>query len=218
MFAHFDSIRIINLPRRTDRRREMEQEIKRAGLEGDARVEFHAAKSFDDAGTFYSSGARGCYDSHLSILKEAAENDQNVLIVEDDCDFEPRAATYALPRDWQIFYGGYGPDWVENPETSEHIEGSHLMGFRSDIVRKLADYLDQLRLKTDHPGIDGAYMWFRREHPDVRTHFAVPCIGNQRQSQSDVGQRRFFDRTPGLMQAAAVARRLKRWLKRRQAA
>jgi len=195
----------------------MEQEIRRMGLDGDSRVAFHAARSFDDAGTFYSIGARGCYDSHLSILKEAAQSGHSVLIVEDDCDFEPRAVTYDLPQDWQIFYGGYGPDWVKNPETSDHIEGSHLMGFRADTVPILAEYLKQLQKKADHPSIDGAYMWFRREHPHVRAHFAVPCIGNQRQSQTDVGERRFFDRTPGLMHAASMVRRVRRWLKRRRA-
>jgi len=194
----------------------MEQELKRVGLEGDARVRFFAAQSFDNAGTFYSIGARGCYDSHLSILREAAQNGHSVLIVEDDCDFEPKAVAYDLPGDWQIFYGGYGPDWVIDPETSDHIEGSHLMGFRGDTVPILAVYLEQLLTRDDHPSVDGAYMWFRREHPEVRTHFAVPCIGNQRQSQTDVGERRFFDRSPGLREAASAARRLRRWLKRRR--
>ena len=215
MFANFDSIRIINLPRRTDRRREMEQEVKRAGLEGDPRVSFYAARSFDNAGSFYSIGARGCYDSHLTILREAALNGHSVLIIEDDCDFEANAATYELPNDWQIFYGGYGPDWVKDPATSEHIEGAHLMGFRADTVAILAEYLEWLRTKDDHPGVDGAYVWFRRDHSNFRTHFAVPSIGNQRQSRSDIGERKFFDRTPGLREAASIARRLKRWLKRR---
>jgi glycosyl transferase family 25 len=176
-------------------------------------VSFFAARSFPDAGTFYSVGARGCYDSHLSVLKEAAHDKENVLIIEDDCDFEVRAKSYNLPQDWQIFYGGYGPVSLIDPEKSDYIVGSHLMGFRSDILPILVSYLDRLLEADDHPGIDGAYMWFRREHPEVKVHFAVPSVGNQRQSRTDVGERKFFDRTPGLIQAASMARRLKRWVK-----
>jgi glycosyl transferase family 25 len=138
-----------------------------------------------------------------------------VLIVEDDCDFEPPSVGYRLPDDWQIFYGGYGPDWITDPANSDYISGSHLMGFRYDIVPLLVSYLDDLLTKEDHPGIDGSYMWFRRDHPQIKVHFAVPCLGHQRQSRSDVGQGRFFDRTPGLMQAASLARRLKQWASRR---
>jgi glycosyl transferase family 25 len=205
VFDHFDAIRIINLPRRRDRRRQMMQTLKRAGLEGDPRVRFFAARTFEDRGTFYSVGARGVYDSHLTILTEAAESGHSVLVLEDDCEFTDQARSYKLPEEWQIFYGGYGPNSVRDPYT-EDVAGAHCMGFRANILSALVPYLRDIRESGVHPPIDGAYVWFRRAHPEIRTHIAIPCIGNQRQSRSDVGQRRFFDRTPGLMQMASLAR------------
>jgi glycosyl transferase family 25 len=73
VFDHFDAIRIINLPRRTDRRREVQSELAKVGLANDPRVQFFAARTFTDAGRFYSVGARECYDSHLEILREVAK-------------------------------------------------------------------------------------------------------------------------------------------------
>ena len=40
VFDYFDQIQIINLPHRTDRRREMEDELHRIGLKNDPRVHF----------------------------------------------------------------------------------------------------------------------------------------------------------------------------------
>lgn len=40
LLARFDSVRIINLPERTDRRREMTQELERIGATGNPRIAF----------------------------------------------------------------------------------------------------------------------------------------------------------------------------------
>ncbi|HAX77040.1 MAG TPA: LPS biosynthesis glycosyltransferase, partial [Cyanobacteria bacterium UBA11372] len=48
----------------------------------------------DDAGDFPSIGARGCFESHLAILKQAlADRLSNVLIVEDDLKISQRFHT-----------------------------------------------------------------------------------------------------------------------------
>jgi glycosyl transferase family 25 len=212
IFDHFDQIRIVNLPSRADRRAEMTGELKRAGLENDPRVRFFDACSFADAGTFYSKGARGCYHSHLAILEEAAAANQSVIILEDDCDFTPAIHSYALPADWSVFYGGYYAV-SEDLQTSD-IVGSHFMAFTADIVPHLVAYLNEILKRDDHPSIDGAYVWYRRAFPEVKTAFAVPPLGVQRPSRTDIGDLRFFDRVPLLTGALTVARKLKRRLTR----
>ena len=58
---------VINLEDRTDRRAEMEQQLRRVGWQ----AAFVAAIRPVDAGDFPSVGARGCFLSHLATLKQA---------------------------------------------------------------------------------------------------------------------------------------------------
>lgn len=214
LFDHFDQVRIINLKHRTDRRAQMLGELRRIGGAADPRLAFFDACRFDDAGTFTSIGARGVYHSHLAILEAAAAQGASVLILEDDVDFTAAARDTTLPADWQIFYGGHYAAQPDDLQRSDII-GAHCMGFRAEIVPALAAYLRGLLALDDHPPIDGAYVWYRRAHPDIVTHFAVPPIADQRPSRTDIAELRFFDRWPGLRQAAQLARRLKRRLVRR---
>jgi glycosyl transferase family 25 len=209
LFDRFDTIRIINLAFRKDRRSEMEGELRKVGLLGDPRVSFFDACTFDDPGGFSSRGARGVYASHLAILREAAANGQSVLILEDDADFEPGAADHVLPEDWQIFYGGYfaaEPDRLEKSDVQE----AHMMGFSADIVPPLVEYLSNLRHEGIHPPIDGAYVWFRRAFPEVRTHFAVPQLAFQRPSRTDIADLPIYDRLPLFREGVGLLRKLKR--------
>lgn len=214
LFDHFDQVRIINLKHRADRRAEMLGELRRIGADADPRVAFFDACRFDDRGTFDSIGARGCYHSHLDILEAAAAAGAGVLILEDDADFTAAARETMLPAGWQIFYGGYHAARPDDLQRSDII-GSHCMGFSADIVPALASYLRGLLALDDHPTIDGAYVWYRRAHPAVVTHFAVPPISDQRPSRTDIAELRFFDRWPVLRDAAQLARRIKRGLSRR---
>ena len=206
LFDRYDQIRIINLAHRTDRRAEMIRELRRVGLDGDPRVSFFDACTFADAGTFYSKGARGAYHSHLTILEEAAREGRSVLIFEDDVDFTPEAASYDLPETPPIFYGAYNPTRPDDLPNSD-IMGSHFMGFSADTARMVATYLRTILNSGHHPPIDGAYVWFRRAHPEVRTVFATSQLGNQRPSRTDIAALRFYDRMPGLRQAATLARK-----------
>ena len=69
---YFDRVSIINLPERFDRRKEMVKELERAGLGLEpGRIEFFPATRVQDAGGFDNPGIRGCFLSHLEVLKEA---------------------------------------------------------------------------------------------------------------------------------------------------
>ena len=115
MFSAFDSIRVISLPDRLDRRTEISKELARVGLavgEGPVRM-FDAIRPADTAG-FPSVGARGCYLSHLHVLREALEaGTKRLLVLEDDALFtrEISGAGELLDLcksdDWDFLYPGH---------------------------------------------------------------------------------------------------------------
>jgi len=191
----------------------MLRELARIGMAEDPRVSFFEAIRPADKGDFYSIGARGVYLSHLQILREAAGSSANVLILEDDCQFTPTAlGNQSLPdhgSSWDVFYGGYeaaDPDDLDNSD----IVGAHMMGFTASTAGRVYEYLDNLAYEGAHPPIDGAYVWFRRAHRDIRTAFAVPPLAVQRSSRSDVGSLRIYDRIALLRPVLDYARRMKR--------
>lgn len=223
-FDRFDTIRIINLAHRTDRRREMREQLRKAGLDGDPRVAFFPAIRPDGPGIFSAIGYRGSYLSHLEVLKAVPEG-ESVLILEDDCDFTAAAATHRIEGDFDIFYGGYYPSDPDDVEGSD-IVGAHCMGFSPEAVALAVPFLERL-LDPDQPGdpqamlepgynpairppIDGAYVWLRRAYPELKTIFAKPPIAVQRPSRTDTGALAFYDRMPGLRVLAGMARRVMR--------
>ena len=72
IFASFTQTRIINLIDRPDRRKEMSSQLARIGALS-ANVRFFDAQRPPDRGEFPSLGARGCFESHLSILRSARD-------------------------------------------------------------------------------------------------------------------------------------------------
>ena len=210
----FDLIRIINLPMRTDRRQQMERELRRIGLAKDPRISFHAAVAPDNPEPFRRRGEKGVFLSHLAVLREAASKDASVLILEDDADFTAALLTGEPPAANGIFYGGYQAATPDDLHGSDII-GAHCMGFSAEVAKALVPYLTALLDHSSPPPIDGAYVWFRRSFPEVPTTFAVPPIALQRPSRSDIAPLRFFDRIPLLRGAAGHARRVKRRMQRR---
>lgn len=213
MLSGVDIIRIINLPERKDRHREMMAELEAIGLATDPRVAFFPAVRPSDRGSFASIGARGCYESHLGILQEAARLKASVLILEDDCTFSEYARHFDLRDEgWDVFYGGYYATDPQNLNSSV-IMGTHMMGFSAGCASELCRYLENLRFEGEHPPIDGAYVRFRRDNPAVRTRFAVPPLANQRPSRSDIADLRFYDELPILRTITGFARAARRRLR-----
>lgn len=215
IFDEFDMIRIVSLVTRNDRRRDMLAEMRRAGLADDPRVLFFDAIRPADAGSHSSIGAHGCFLSHQAILSEAAAKDMSVLILEDDCVFTSAIADYRATAGWDIFYGGYIAAQPDRLQESDII-GSHMMGFSASAARQISDYFASLRYEGQHPPIDAGYVWFRRAHPEVKTVFADPPIGNQRASRSDVAaQVKSFDRLPIIRDAVELMRRVRNRFRKR---
>ena len=226
VFAPFDRIRVVNLPERSDRRREMDAQFARIGLSGDPRIRHFPAIRATNPGPFKRIGSHGNFLGRIELLREAAAAGESVLILEDDCDFIlPDVFAAALPERWDVLYGGFESS-NEDELSDSLIIGSHCMGFSARAAKLAADYLVRY-LQPDfppdpvaaadpaydpaiRPPIDGAFVWFRRAHPELETVFRKVAV--QRASRTDVGDQRFFDRVPVLREVAGAARSLKRRL------
>lgn len=238
IFRSFDRIYIVNLPERADRRQEMAGELARLGTGfDDPRVRLFEAVRPADAGPFRSIGARGAFLSQRGVLGEARERgDRRILMLEDDCDFV-RAIAKRLPpmldrldsEGFGFFYGGH--ELPEGPGTLDLSAGrllradpaltirlAHFLGFGPEAIDGLPGYLDAMLARE--PGspeggpmdVDGAYNWYRRARPDLATWIAVPPLGHQRPSRTDISAPSPLDRLPAPLArlARVVRRRLRR--------
>ncbi|TCD02031.1 hypothetical protein EYB45_10115 [Erythrobacteraceae bacterium CFH 75059] len=200
----------------------MEREFARLGMSGDARIGFYTATKETRPGLFHRPGAHGCFRSHLAVLSEAWAARSSVLVLEDDCRFRPEARWLAPSPETDILYGGYAQASDADDLLSADIQGSHCMGFSVAALEKLVPFLNSLLQRSTkfdsrivrsdfdpaiRPPIDGAYVWFRRYHPELVTEF-LP-LADYRDSASDVADLKWFDRTPGVRVLANSARRLR---------
>jgi len=221
---------LVNLPYRTDRRAEFGVQLKAIGLSYDhPGVHVLGAIRPKSAEGFPTVGARGCFLSHLQILRQAvADGRDRVLICEDDLDFTAEilsrlpAITATLETSaWSIFYGGYGGKAIGGDvapglvrvEPGFEIPCAHFYAVRGPAIADLVAYLEGILSRpTGHPegGLmhyDGALCWFRRAHPQYSTLAAVPEIGFQRASRTDIHALKWFDRWPGVRYLTTLARR-----------
>ncbi|MEJ1936010.1 glycosyltransferase family 25 protein, partial [Nostoc sp. NIES-2111] len=226
MFREFDQICVVNLPERTDRRRETERELKRVGCTSN--VEFFPAIRPQSAAGFGSIGEHGCYLSHMALL-EKHKNANAILVLEDDIQFSDDFATAStiigqLPPDWDFFYAGWmqldacREDWPKagivpaNPK-SEFI-GTHCYAIKGAVVPRVLDKLAEFMTRErGHPeggriAVDGA-LNLARQQLGLATYLAVPPLGHQRASRTDVGNLRWFDRSPPLRAVVGLARSFK---------
>lgn len=233
LFEVFDRIYIINLTARTDRRKEMINQLKKIGISpDDERLEFYAACRPEDPSQFPTIGAKGCFMSHLGILKDAMKRKLNrVAIFEDDLNFSndfnvlfPSMIKHLRTYNWSIFYGGYQLKknlesesqygLIEIPSDTE-IRTTHFVCFHSNAIAKSVAYLEALasRQAGDPNGgpmhVDGAYSWFRRSHPSFVTLAANPQLGYQRSSRTDIHDLGWKDKIPVIRNIVGSLRKLK---------
>jgi hypothetical protein len=222
---YFDSIEVVNLPQRLDRRREMEDQLSRIRLHAD----FFPAVAPAEQGDWPSLGARGCYLSHYTILKKALESGcERLLILEDDLDFSPHMATdqqaileqvRSLP--WDFLYLGHVAELPQDGAQAQSfvpwtagLQTTHFYAVNRRVMERVVPFLEQVmaRPEGDPLGgpqhVDGALSMFRAQNPDLRTWIASPVLGFQRSSRSDITAR-WYDSVPGLGALAGVARRLR---------
>lgn len=234
MLSVFDRIYVINLEHRTDRRDEMAAQLARLGLGFDhPQVVLFPATQCAAAGGFPSPGVRGCFMSHLRILRGAAQTGADrVLILEDDANFS-RHAEARLPvmadalrnRPWEMLYGWHPDrhvaadsagdiDLVDLPGR-EVVRMTHFVGMTGATAARIVPYFEAMLARPlGHPEggpmhVDGAYSWFRAAHPDVVTLVPAAPIAVQRPSRSDIHGSKWFDRIAAFRPVVASLRRMK---------
>jgi glycosyl transferase family 25 len=231
----FDKSYIINLPERSDRCEQMKQELRMLGLsEPSERVVFFPAIKPTDRGEFPSIGARGCFLSHLDVLKEAKRQNLNhLLIMEDDLSFtgflmkQQEIVVNELQRlNWDFAYLGHGLSLPFNSKGifqaySEPLRLTHFLAINKKTIAQLVDFLEEiLRRPSGHPEggpmhVDGAYSTFRQRNPQVVTLIANPSLGFQRSSPSNVDGYKWFDKIPVFSHLFGKVRHIKNWQRRR---
>ena len=209
----FEQVRIINLPSRADRRKETIREFAHHGWHiPNSQVRFFDALSPQEAAGFPNAGVRGCFLSHLSVLREACQAGyHSVLVLEDDVAFtrdmdqQAQLAVDSLQdQDWDMAYFGHdygdqpGPlHWIriENPRQL-----AHCYAVNGRILPALVAFLEQiLQRPAGHPDggpmhFDGALATFIKRHPDVRALHCSRNLAYQRPSRTDLHQVSVLDR------------------------
>lgn len=248
MLDYFDQIYVINLESRQDRLQEMREEFNKIGIDFcHSKIQIFKAikpETFEDWPT---KGTKGCFLSHLGVLKDAKENAfERILILEDDASFtqyfnilmdetiHQLKDTNTKNPAWGIFYGGYrvsddvqkiitetyqlNKSYKSNlfkPEPKHEIFCLHFVAVTKPVIAQLVDYLEIMINKPmgDPTGgrmhVDGAYNWFRKEHPDVVTLMAYPQLAKQRSSRTDIHELKWFDLLPFFKSGANAARKIK---------
>ena len=208
----------------------MAEQLNRIGLSfHSAGVRLFEAVRPETSDSFPSIGARGCFLSHLAVLREACEQGfERILILEDDVNFvedfivRMRDVKSALEHaDWSIFYGGYamktllgtgGAEAVFSADPADSIQTTHFIGFRGEAICDAVSFLETLlsRPSGDPRGgpmhVDGAYNWFRKQFPSRVTLLSVSQLGYQRSSRTDIHAHRWFDRLPGIRSLVGLLR------------
>ena len=232
VLEYFSKIYVINLPYRRDRLREMAEQLDKIELSFDSPVvQLFRGVRPESAGGFPSVGARGCFLSHLEVLRDACKRGfERILILEDDLNFAPNFnglmgnVKPALEQvNWSVFYGGYvmktpiqrdANQTILFANSDDSIQTAHFVGFRGETICDAVRFLDAIlkRPPGDPKGgpmhVDGAYNWLRRELPSRITMLAGLQLGYQRRSRTDIHPLRWFDRIPGVRHAVGSLRRL----------
>jgi glycosyl transferase, family 25 len=189
-------------------------------------AQFFLAVRPPDAGDLASIGARGCFVSHLAVLKRAPLQNDHAVTMEDDLNFS-RAfssvwpATFAALQssDWSIFYPAHvlpdQPKGLSLLAPSQGVLCTHFMVIHKDVIATLIDGLETILSRPGgHPlggpmHVDGAYSTLRSQNPELHTYVFSPSMGYQRPSRSDIVAPAVFDRILLLRPAVSALRKLK---------
>src|SRR5215467_13979333 len=164
------AISVINLPHRTDRRAAMGEQLSRIGW----RAKFFPAIRPKDAAGFPSIGARGCFLSHLAVLRDARDSGaEQLIILEDDVNFAPgftelwNSSVSALQAEtWSIFYPSHPinslPMGLSRIPANTGVQCTHFMMFNGHALGALIAGLESILSRPPgHPSggpmhVDGA--------------------------------------------------------------
>jgi glycosyl transferase, family 25 len=213
---------IINLESRRDRRTEMERQLRLIGWH----AEFFPAVRPADAGDFQTIGTRGCFLSHLGVLRRASQDKRHLVIMEDDLNFVANfqnlwslAFRELQEKNWSIFYPGHvvkkTPVGLHQVNPSNGVWCSHFMMVHKEAINSVVEALATMMSRPGgHPlggpmHVDAAYNLVRKQNPQLTTYLYSPSLGYQRASRSDISAHRWFDRIEPLRTVVDFLRKYK---------
>ena len=183
----------INLDKRTDRREQIEEELRKYGLEGERYSAIHTPEA----------GIVGCGYSHLNVLKLAKERGyKNVLILEDDFEFVvpkevvedslQRFFDASIPYDVLLisYIIQKSEDVPKYPFLRKIIDGQTASGYLVDqhyydVLIQLYEWAIPLLESTgSHWEYANDLVW-KRLQPDGNWFYFTKRLGVQRPSYSD---------------------------------
>jgi glycosyl transferase, family 25 len=185
----FGAVRYINLDKRTDRKKEIESELRRMGIPNFKR--FPAVNHRD--------GAIGCAYSHLNLLKEAKNKKyKNILILEDDFEFIVSKKEFwklmeaTKDIDYDVIMLGYQlnkhEDYndtfykvLEAQTASAYLVNS---GFYDKLIKNLEDAVLEFEKTGQHWNYANDQCW-KSLQPISKWYAFRTRIGKQRPSFSD---------------------------------
>lgn len=223
----FERAYVVNLPERHDRRQAIISHLEKVEMPlTPGKLEIFPAIRPTETNGFPGLGTRGCFISHLLILKMARDAGlSNILIMEDDLLIKKQLKTdqnllikQLQQTDWGFAYFGHNQTIPSTSLTaqfspfSEEIQTTHFYGVNGKILDRLINFLEVLQQRPPgHPEggpmhLDGAYNTFRAQNPDVVALRTIPNLGTQRSSRSDVHSNSWFEDTPIISQLVGLAR------------
>lgn len=235
IFDYFEKVYLINLPERTDRLKYSLAELNSVGIRPeDQRLQIFPGVRPADAGRFPSIGAKGCYLSHLGVLKHASQNGfKSFLILEDDFQLCPSAL---MPQtelihqihstEWDFLFPGHShPGHRQGAASADSsllkcalpLECAHCYAINPQLLPELIAYLEACmqRMPGDPKGgpmhVDGAYSLYRLLRPELRCFVVTNSLVRQRSSRSDITPNQWYDKLTGVKQCAALFRSVKNW-------
>lgn len=230
---YFDQVQIINMASRIDRRKETRAEFTRYHLPTDTeQVSFFQAFTPSTPAGFPNNGARGCFLSHLAILKNAESiNANNVLVLEDDVAFSKHinelgqlAVNQLAEMDWDIAYFGHkrGSDEAQTcwKKVDAEMLQSHFYAVNGKTLNRMIRCFEAILSRPPgHPDggpmhYDGAINTFVMQNSDINAVYFSKNLGYQRPSKTNIQTTSVLDASPILKPTADIYRRAKRILLR----
>jgi hypothetical protein len=111
-------------------------------------------------------------------------------------------------------HGAAGSRAMVEIEAERELQCTHFYAVNGASVRRLVEFLNEMLLRpAGHPDggpmhLDGAFNTYRRRGGEVKAWMAVPALGYQRASRSDVAAVGWFDRTPMVRGVVGAMRRM----------
>jgi GR25 family glycosyltransferase involved in LPS biosynthesis len=199
---YFDQAYYINLKRRPDRRKHMEDQLKRFNFTA-SRVEAFDGKtitwkpSYGVIGDYWNHGALAyCLSYRTAIIDAMKKGHDNILIMDDDCVLEDNLweildkAWTDLPEEWHMLYLGanHGKSEETIPTEAQRL-GDYLyrlkgsVGSHAIIINKIAFDTILNYLSAPYGPLDTFYSMYHKFFPCYITY---PGLASQLAGTSDI--------------------------------